>query len=64
MISPTSSFCLFKAIESTPELNQDKVRKKDGGSDKWGGVGEVRREGREKHILYLVPLNNKWNKSL
>lgn len=50
---------LSKVVESTPELNQDEVRRKDGGSDKWGGVGEVRREGREKHILYLVPLNNK-----
>lgn len=57
---PYQFILLIEAIESTPGLNQDKVRRKDGGSDKWGGVGEVRRE---KYILYLVPLNNKLNKA-
>lgn len=49
---PYQFILLIKAIESTAGLNQDKVRRKDGSSDKWGGVGKVRREGRE-NIFFI-----------
>lgn len=53
---------LIKVTEITSGLNQDIIGRKDWGSDKPSGVGEGRRGGRE-NSLYVVPLNNKWNKN-